>query len=287
MEKSNLGIVCDTKCENEGHKELLHLHESVELIYVKEGKFDCVTNKSNFILNGGDICFINKDQLHLLNGKNCNCKCINILISTSSLIKDSYIYDKYIKPILDQPNFTHFLISKSNKYNALLSTIIKQINTLLSKKPCGFELEVIGLVYIIFRYIFCIFNEEKNISRSDADFNIFALKNMIEYIYINFSYNISLDDIAKVGNVSASKCLRIFKLYTHLSPISYLINYRLNIAKEMLLNTEKSISSISFECGFSQQSYFTKMFYKMYKLTPMEYRKKHEKNNDVKDFKTI
>ena len=64
----------------------------------------------------------------------------------------------------------------------------------------------------IFRYIFSIFNEEKNSSQSDADFNIFALRNMIEYIYINFSYSISLDGIAKVGNVSTSKCLRIFKL---------------------------------------------------------------------------
>lgn len=49
------------------------------------------------------------------------------------------------------------------------------------------------------------------------------------------------------------------------------------MAKEMLLNTEKSISSISLECGFSQQSYFTKMFYKMYKLTLVEYRKNMKK----------
>ena len=86
------------------------------------------------------------------------------------------------------------------------------------------------------------------------------LNKMTSYIYKNYADKISLRDIAEYGNVSISKCSRMFNLYTKDSPID-------------LRSTEQSISQISSSCGFDQQSYFNRMFKKEYGCTPLAYRK--------------
>ena len=99
------------------------------------------------------------------------------------------------------------------------------------------------------------------------------LNKMTSYIYKNYADKISLRDIAEYGNVSISKCSRMFNLYTKHSPIDFLNLYRLEIASNLLRSTEQSISQISSSCGFDQQSYFNRMFKKEYGCTPLAYRK--------------
>lgn len=84
--------------------------------------------------------------------------------------------------------------------------------------------------------------------------------------------SISLLDIAKVGEVSISTALNLFRNVLNTSPVNYLICYRLRKATLLLTNTEKKVSAISIETGFSNTDYFCKTFKRMYSLTPTEYR---------------
>lgn len=61
-----------------------------------------------------------------------------------------------------------------------------------------------------------------------------------------------------------------------MKPIEYLNDYRLQIAAQMLRETEKSIEDISAECGFASASFFGKMFKEKYEKTPLQFRKKWE-----------
>jgi len=65
---------------------------------------------------------------------------------------------------------------------------------------------------------------------------------------------------------------RMFKAHMGTSLHSYVINYRLKIAREMLTGTDLLIEEISRESGFDSPSYFAKYFKKKYGLTPLEYR---------------
>ena len=78
--------------------------------------------------------------------------------------------------------------------------------------------------------------------------------------------------IAKVGEVSISTALNLFRNVLNTSPVNYLICYRLRKAALLLTNTEKKVSAISIETGFSNTDYFCKTFKRMYSLTPTEYR---------------
>ena len=78
---------------------------------------------------------------------------------------------------------------------------------------------------------------------------------------------------AEQAMVSKSTALNLFRKYLHITPVNYLINYRLKQAGQLLSKTEKKVNLISSETGFHNVDYFCRLFKKRYKLTPTEYRK--------------
>jgi len=66
---------------------------------------------------------------------------------------------------------------------------------------------------------------------------------------------------------------RIFRQYTGVSPVNYLIKCRLQVAERLLLYSRDQICSIAEKCGISDEFYFSRLFKKYYKLSPRTYRK--------------
>ena len=69
------------------------------------------------------------------------------------------------------------------------------------------------------------------------------LQLMLQFIHLNYSRSISLDDIAEQAMVSKSTALNLFRKYLHITPVNYLINYRLKQAGQLLSKTEKKSQS--------------------------------------------
>ena len=97
----------------------------------------------------------------------------------------------------------------------------------------------------------------------------------IDYIENNLSYDISVKELAKLCNMSASNFRRIFTKYSGVSPMEYKNILRIAKAKELLRNTNISITEIAEQLGFYDSSYFTKVFYKKCAYKPGEYRKRY------------
>ena len=96
---------------------------------------------------------------------------------------------------------------------------------------------------------------------------------MLAFIHNHYKDKITVAQIADAIGVSEREAMRSFRKSLHQSPIEYLISYRLNEAKKMLRDSELSITEICYQCGFSDSSYFGKVFRKAYGVTPREYRK--------------
>jgi AraC family transcriptional regulator, arabinose operon regulatory protein len=82
----------------------------------------------------------------------------------------------------------------------------------------------------------------------------------------------SLDDIAAEFNLSKFHFSRKYKKLTGKSPASAFMEYKINYACELLRHNKKTISQISYQLGFSDETYFTKVFTKHIGLTPSRYR---------------
>ncbi|SDN20776.1 AraC-like ligand binding domain-containing protein [Paenibacillus sp. yr247] len=96
---------------------------------------------------------------------------------------------------------------------------------------------------------------------------------IISYFSHHLSEPISLESMANRANLSISRFSIMFKQRYGLSPHQYLINMRVNHAKELLTNTDLSQESITLYCGFADLHHFSKTFKKRTGCTPGEYRK--------------
>ncbi len=99
------------------------------------------------------------------------------------------------------------------------------------------------------------------------------VEKVINYIQLNYNNKITLDDLTKIAYLSKYYFLRIFKMHTGISPYEYLMNYRINKAKELLISTNFSVGEICESVGFPDYDNFIRAFKKIVGVTPMNYKK--------------
>lgn len=103
-----------------------------------------------------------------------------------------------------------------------------------------------------------------------------GIERVIDFMQENLSKEFSYSDIAKVSNYSPYYFIRIFKSETGKSPYEYLLELRMQKAKDLLEDYNHTITEICFMCGFNNPSHFTSFFKKRSGVTPTAYRKMHE-----------
>ncbi|MBP3892246.1 MAG: AraC family transcriptional regulator [Solobacterium sp.] len=257
------------------HEKLMHWHNDVEVIHVAKGAMYCQTNEETFLLNKGDVCFINKNQVHGLYCKgDTPCEHEALIINLNIFSHDSELFQVYIKPLLEDANFSHIRFDKQEGYSKQIADLIHNIQYLRTQKELGYELEIVAKMYQIFRCLYQAYSTTDE-RQPRPSVNVGVLQDMLSFIYQNYEDDITLQDIANSGSVSPSTCNRIFNELTKMTPITFLTQYRLEKGAELLRNSTMSIGEIALSCGFTQQSYFNRLFLRTYGITPLKYRKNH------------
>ncbi len=100
-----------------------------------------------------------------------------------------------------------------------------------------------------------------------------CIPRVLDFLHTHYGAPLTLSEIAAISGYSPNHFHRIFSHVMGNTPQEYLLSVRLEHAKQLLLQPEKSISEIAYECGFSSQSYFTEQFRKEARMTPGKYRK--------------
>ncbi len=98
------------------------------------------------------------------------------------------------------------------------------------------------------------------------------LQSAMAYMHENLHRDISRDQVAEVAHLSPAHFSRIFKKEMKESFTDMLNRMRIDQAAELLARTERSLCMVALDCGFKDQSYFTKVFRKYMRKTPREYR---------------
>ncbi|EDS78019.1 transcriptional regulator [Clostridium novyi A str. 4552] len=111
--------------------------------------------------------------------------------------------------------------------------------------------------------------QEENTENCTEEF-----KEVIEYIDNNFKNDITLKDVANCVNFSSSYLSKLFKKEMGINFNRYITKIRINKAKELLINSTISVNEIAFSVGYNEPNYFCKVFKKIVKMTPSEYRTK-------------
>ncbi|MDH5603400.1 MAG: AraC family transcriptional regulator, partial [Cyclobacteriaceae bacterium] len=88
----------------------------------------------------------------------------------------------------------------------------------------------------------------------------------------NFAYNLKLEELASLCNMSLSSFKRVFNSFYKTSPGKWLLEKRLDFSSYLLRSTDKNVNEVAFESGFEDISNFIRSFKKKFSRTPLQYR---------------
>ena len=97
-------------------------------------------------------------------------------------------------------------------------------------------------------------------------------ENIERYIRKHYTSELSMQDVAKAMNYSEAYFCKLFKQCFRVNFSAWLNEFRVEKAKEMLLQTRMSIREISLACGYTDANYFARVFKRITGKTPSEYR---------------
>lgn len=106
--------------------------------------------------------------------------------------------------------------------------------------------------------------------RGRAQENIYKA---IEFINDCYDQDFSLEDIARIANLSPYHFIRVFKAETGMTPHEYMINIKISRIKEKLADKNLSICQVFSLCGMDYNGHFAAVFKRKVGLTPSQYRK--------------
>lgn len=251
-----------------------HWHEKLQFMVVMEGHIQFEIAGETFVLAKGEGVFINSNVIHMsapVNG--AQAQLFSILFDTGVLGGVDQVGLKYILPIVDCPNLKYVILKPSMPWQRNMLQYLSHMLEVGEKQEFGFELEQkndLGCLWLIF-----IRNMRDTLSsvpkKNSVDES--RIKAMLEFIHKHYGENISLQEIADAAQLSKSECCRCFQRTLKASPFEYLIQVRISIASNLILNTDASIGQIAEQVGFNGLSYFHKTFKSMMHMTPMEFRK--------------
>ena len=103
------------------------------------------------------------------------------------------------------------------------------------------------------------------------------VQRIIEYIDNNYATEITYETLSKEFHFNPAYLNRIFKAYTKNSLHNFILQYRLNMAMEILSTQNLPVNQVASRCGFSNPYHFTKAFRKFSGVPPTEYKKQNGK----------
>lgn len=261
----------------------IHNHEVFELNFVEHAAgVRRIIGDSSEVIGDYDLVLITSPQLeHVWEQNTCTSEDIReITIQFDFGMSEDSIFGR--NPFLSIRN----MMNEARKglcfpLSAIMS-VYKQLDTLSSIKD-GFY-AMMQFMTILYELSRCegartlASSSFAKIAVEDSSRRIFKVKNFINENYMD---ELRLAQMADIAGMSASAFSRFFKQHTGRNLSDYIIDIRLGYATRKLVDTSRSISEISFECGFNNLSNFNRIFKKKKGCSPSEFRENYHKTRII------
>lgn len=113
---------------------------------------------------------------------------------------------------------------------------------------------------------------QQSFARPEGASGADIVRQVLAYLQENYDKDTEFTQIAESYHVSAAYLTKIFKEQVGMTPSRYRNEYRIGIAKELLVKTDLSMRAIAEKAGFTDQFYFSKIFKKLTGESPAQFR---------------
>ncbi len=101
------------------------------------------------------------------------------------------------------------------------------------------------------------------------------LRHVTAFIANNLQNDLTVDDLSEQACMSKPHFFRCFKNTFGITPVEFINARRIELARELLATTDRSLTDICYQIGFNNTSYFSRLFKRYEQLSPSAYRKKY------------
>ncbi len=262
--------------DDSNYKLNLHYENTYQILVITQGRMKYQVGNKQYDVSKGGIIVLNTLEQHSLEVIEYPYERYVIQIRPD-FFQNEVKYSEIIAIFIKRPaDFSHLLTLSEPVWNYIYDIVLEMENEYKLKK----EYWDIFVGADLRRMFITIFRECSDILSSlKVGSGVTVAYNIMTYLNNHFKENITVDDIAEAVFLNRDYISHIFKKETGYSLMSYVISLRINYAKLLLTDTDKNITDIASECGYTDFNYFSKQFKKVTGLTPSNFRKNIKNNN--------
>ncbi len=281
--KAKLGLVRDCIIYAEKSQPPLetHTHESDELVFVFGGTGIHEIDDEKYPLIRGDVFVLRGDHAHGFDETNN--------LHLEMLLFEREYLRSFQEEFIDLPGFlTLFILEpryrKYHKFKAKLHLSPKELSEVSrllkimweeqEAKRTGYKAIIKHLFGVVITLV-CRFYSETDSPKSKS---LLKLSSAISFMEKNYSEPVSVTALAKQSGMPESTFRHSFKKTIGISPIDYLIRFRVEKATEMMVENSKiKVIDAAMAVGFDNSSYFSRKFKEVTGITPINFLRQQRK----------
>lgn len=253
----------------------LHWHYEFEFVFVLEGAIIYTIEEKEYCVMAGEGLFIHSNKLHSArsyNGMPCEACVVLFHPNLFGNNKEGSTYSKFVYPILDGEIVFENHFKCEEKWQQSVMEIMKEMDTLryesLSENELLLKSKLFEMWHLCYKNSVTVSSQ----GRKNKNYKLERMQPVLNYIHENYKEEISLITLAKILPMSEGQFCHTFKEVMNLSPIAYVIRYRILQSCTLLTETDWKIADIARNIGFNNISYFNREFIKAIGCSPSKYR---------------
>lgn len=251
----------------------IHNHSAFQVIYVLEGELSLKLSYYKYRLQPGSIHIIHTEDVH----------------SFESITEDNLVLVISLDSNYFQTVFPHFIttvfitnveensLKKVDVLRDRLFAIVAEEMDASPGKPGRVNNAAVAMINTLMQHFrgFVIEPSEKAFKHQTSHdyMQVDRISRIIQYVYENYPYKIHLSEIAEREQISAYYLSHVFQKLVGLNFRDFVSHVRTEMSEAAILSTNKSITQIAQDVGFSDTKYFVKHFYGYLGCHPKEYRR--------------
>ena len=243
-----------------------HWHEHIELLFFLNGGCEFVAGGHSIKATAGDLVIANGSEVHSF--------VANDPVDYYCLIISPAFFDDVDKRELFFQNLV--------PHDDYIKEAFNEINEAYLDQGPGCDMMQKSHTYRLMAHLMRNYRKEQLSpeERSAHDRYLTLLDRVKAYIAKNYRRHITTEELAGICYFSIEYFCRFFKRMTGRTALAYVNEYRIEKATVLLLKTDEPIGDIAESVGFEDLNYFSRVFKKIKKCSPGEYRKTHRKEDD-------
>lgn len=252
-----------------------HWHEYFEFGIVREGCLRLHTRQGAHIVEAGGGYFINANVLHenRTARADAGARLYAQLFDRSLIASSGLAVRRYVAPVENCVDLEAMIFSPKDAQGRRVLAALERAFAAAESDDLCHELRVCAGLNEAWALLYEMAAERIRASAGRDREESARIKAMLSFIHENYARELSVAEIAAAAGVCERECFRSFAGTLDTTPVAYLTRYRVDMAARALAETGGSVAQIAEDCGFSNASYFGRVFRQLMGCTPGAYRR--------------